>query len=110
MFFKKEEHEVASDEAKPAARSFLKTAAAAFGVVFLAEWGDLTQIGTAALAARYAAPLLIFASATLALCSAAAVAITVGNRAAKFLSTSVVQRVAAVLFAIVGVLLIVGEL
>jgi putative Ca2+/H+ antiporter (TMEM165/GDT1 family) len=111
MFVKKEEApENASKEAEKASPSFLRTAGTAFGVVFLAEWGDLTQIGTAALAARYAAPFIIFASATLALCSAAGVAIAVGNRAARFLNPAIVQKVAAVLFAIVGVLLVVSEL
>jgi putative Ca2+/H+ antiporter (TMEM165/GDT1 family) len=109
MFFKKEEAPEGADEAigtEKAPASFLRTAAAAFGVVFLAEWGDLTQIGTAALAARYAAPWTIFFSATCALCAAAAVAIAVGNRAAKILNPFVVQRVAAVLFALVGLALI----
>ncbi len=112
MFVKKEdeEHEGEGEKKEPAAPSFLKTATAAFVVVFLAEWGDLTQIGTAALAARYAAPWTIFFSATLALCSAAGVAVVVGNRAAKLLNPAVVQKVAAVLFAIVGVALLVESL
>ena len=95
---------------EPAAPSFLRTFAMAFGVVFLAEWGDLTQIGTAALAARYAAPLVIFTSSTLALCAAAGVAILVGNRAARVLNRVILQRVAAVLFALVGVLLVLDVL
>src|SRR5215472_11104810 len=33
--------------------SFLRVAAASFTVVFLAEWGDITQLTTANLAARY---------------------------------------------------------
>ncbi len=86
--------------------SFLKTAGMAFAVVFLAEWGDLTQIGTAALAARYAAPFTIFISSTLALCAAAGVAIVVGHRAAKAFNAALVQKIAAVLFALVGVALV----
>lgn len=96
----------ASPKAPAAPPTFLRTGATAFGVVFLAEWGDLTQIGTAALAARYAAPFIIFFSSTLALCAAAGVAILVGNRAARVLDRKLLQRVAAGLFALVGVALV----
>ena len=109
MFFKKEEsiEELAAGEPPTKATpTFLRTATHAFVVVFLAEWGDLTQIGTAALAARYAAPVVIFFASTLALCAAAGVAIAVGNRAARFLDPAIVQKVAAVLFALVGLALV----
>jgi len=43
-------------------------------VVFVAEWGDITQFTTANLAARYD-PLLVFAGATLGLWAVAAVEI-----------------------------------
>jgi len=111
MFFKKEEAPEAAgeaDDAKGPKRppTFLRTAGTAFTVVFLAEWGDLTQIGTAALQARYKAPAVVFFASTLALCSAAAVAIVVGNRAAKYLNPVMVEKVAAVAFALVGVALV----
>jgi putative Ca2+/H+ antiporter (TMEM165/GDT1 family) len=82
----------------------------AFVVVFIAEWGDLTQLATAALAARYAAPVAVFIGATAALWSVAAIAVLVGNRAGKLLSASVTQKVAAVLFALVGAALIAGRI
>jgi len=91
----------AKADGRPA--SFWRTAGMAFGVVFLAEWGDLTQLGTAALAARYEAPILIFIASTLALCAAAGVAVIVGNRAARVLNRVILQRVAGTLFALVGV-------
>jgi putative Ca2+/H+ antiporter (TMEM165/GDT1 family) len=103
---KEEAPERASQAPPPGPPSFWKTASAAFVVVFLAEWGDLTQIGTAALAARYAAPFVVFFASTAALWAAAGVAVTVGNRAAKVLKPEVVQKVAAVLFALVGVALV----
>src|SRR5919109_1499711 len=36
----------------------------AFVVVFVGEWGDLTQLATAALQARYRSPIVVFAAAT----------------------------------------------
>jgi putative Ca2+/H+ antiporter (TMEM165/GDT1 family) len=108
MFFKKDdEDEGGEKDGKPAVvPTFLRTASTAFGVVFLAEWGDITQLGTAALAARYPGPRdswIIFFSSALALCSAAGIAVAVGNRAARLLNPAIVQKIAAVLFAIVGV-------
>jgi Ca2+/H+ antiporter, TMEM165/GDT1 family len=44
-----------------------KVFATAFGVIFLAEWGDLTQVLTANLSARYHAPLSVGVGAALAL-------------------------------------------
>ena len=79
-----------------------------FIVVFVAEWGDLTQIGTAGFAAKYNAWLTVFLASSLALCSVAALAVVVGNRAGKLLDPVLTQRAAAVVFAIVGVLLATG--
>jgi len=76
--------------------------------VFVAEWGDLTQIGTAGFAAKYSAWLTVFLASSLALCSVAALAVVVGNRAGKLLDPVLTQRAAAVVFAIVGVLLATG--
>ena len=81
-----------------------------FGIVFIAEWGDLTQLATAALAARYAAPVAVFVGATAALCTVAALAAFLGTRASKLLSGSLVHRIAAAIFALIGVALIAGLL
>jgi putative Ca2+/H+ antiporter (TMEM165/GDT1 family) len=97
-----------SDDEAPnsEARGFWRTAWLVFGVVFIAEWGDLTQIATAGLAAHYAAPVSVFIGATAALWSVAAIAVFVGHRAGKLLSPRVTQKAAAVAFAAVGVALI----
>ena len=89
-------------------RSFLSALALVFGVVFIAEWGDLTQFATAAMAARYHAPLTVFLGATLALWAVTAIAVFVGNRAAKVLDPNVTKRVAAVVFGMIGVALVAG--
>jgi putative Ca2+/H+ antiporter (TMEM165/GDT1 family) len=96
----------AADESKMG--GFWSSTWAVFGVVFIAEWGDLTQLATGALAARYAAPIAVFVGATAALWSVAAIAAFVGNRAKKLLSAALVQRVAAGLFAVIGVALVAG--
>jgi putative Ca2+/H+ antiporter (TMEM165/GDT1 family) len=59
--------------------SFVRAAAASFVVLFAAEWGDLSQLITAGLAARYDAPLAVWAGALLALSTVAAVAVVAGR-------------------------------
>jgi Ca2+/H+ antiporter, TMEM165/GDT1 family len=89
---------------------FWRSAWVVFVVVFIAEWGDLTQLATAALAARYHAPFVVFAGATLALWAVAAIAVFIGNRAGALLDPRITQRVAAVVFAVLGAVLLAGLL
>jgi Ca2+/H+ antiporter, TMEM165/GDT1 family len=91
-------------------RGFWRSTWLAFVIVFVAEWGDLTQLATAGLAARYDSPYVVFAAATAALWSVTALATVIGNRAAKLLDPEKTKKVAAVLFALVGVALIAGVL
>ncbi len=107
MWFQHEEPDEDKAEGAPAV-GFWRAAWIAFAVVFVAEWGDLTQLATAALAARYAAPIAVFVGATAALWSVIAIAAAAGNRVSKVLSPKTTLRIAAVLFALVGVALVVG--
>ncbi len=56
-----------------------RTVATAFVVIFVAEWGDLTQILTATLAAHFHATLAVALAAMLALWAVAALAVTAGR-------------------------------
>ena len=77
----KEDDDGADSKAEGAEPSFLRAFTSTFMVVFIAEWGDLTQLGTAALAARYRSTFLVFFAATLALWAVTAIAVLIGNRA-----------------------------
>jgi Ca2+/H+ antiporter, TMEM165/GDT1 family len=80
--------------------TFARVAGTSFGVVFLAEWGDITQLTAANLAARYD-PLSVFMGVTLGLWAVAALAVTVGAKSLNFLPMAWVQRItAAILFAL----------
>ncbi len=89
---------------------FAKAFTMSFMVVFVAEWGDLTQIATAGFAAHARQPVLVFCAATTALWAVAALAVIVGKHAGHLLNPKITQKVAAVLFALVGVALITGVL
>jgi putative Ca2+/H+ antiporter (TMEM165/GDT1 family) len=68
----------------------------AFLVIFLAEWGDLTQILTANLAARYHSPISVGIGALLALWLVAAIAVAGGQSLLRYLKISTIRRVTAV--------------
>jgi putative Ca2+/H+ antiporter (TMEM165/GDT1 family) len=68
----------------------------AFVVIFLAEWGDLTQILTANLAARYHSPLSVGLGATLALWAVAGIAVASGQTLLRFVNVTTIRKVTAV--------------
>jgi Ca2+/H+ antiporter, TMEM165/GDT1 family len=80
--------------------SFARVAAMAFGIIFLTEWGDITQVTTANLAARYADPVAVAVGAALGLAAVAALAVNLGAKSLKVIPMAWVQRAtAAILFA-----------
>jgi|SRR5579883_1652879 len=89
---------------------FLRTIGVSFVVIFMAEWGDLTQFSTAILAAKYgrAHAATVFVASTLALWSVTALAILIGNRAKKVFRPKALKRIAALAFAAVGVVLLIS--
>jgi Ca2+/H+ antiporter, TMEM165/GDT1 family len=74
----------------------------AFVVIFLAEWGDLTQILTANLAAHYHSPLSVGLGAVLALWCVAALAVASGQSLLRFVSISVIRRVTGVVLLVLA--------
>jgi putative Ca2+/H+ antiporter (TMEM165/GDT1 family) len=74
----------------------------AFVVIFLAEWGDLTQIVTANLAAKYHSPLSVGVGSLLALWSVAAIAVVGGQTVLRFVNVSTVRKVTAVVLLVLA--------
>jgi putative Ca2+/H+ antiporter (TMEM165/GDT1 family) len=79
--------------------SFLRAAITSFGVLFAAEWGDASQFATAALSARFAAPVWVGVGSWLALCTVAGIAVLLGARIRGHIRPHLVQRVGGVVFA-----------
>ena len=73
---------------------------------FLAEMGDKTQIATVALAARYASFYWVVAGTTTGLLLADVPAVLLGDRLAGRLPTRAVHVVAAAMFALLGMALL----
>jgi len=70
-----------------------KVITTAFVVIFLAEWGDLTQILTANLAAHYHSPVSVGVGAVAALWLVAALAVAGGQSVLRFVNVVVVRRI-----------------
>jgi putative Ca2+/H+ antiporter (TMEM165/GDT1 family) len=75
---------------------------------FLAEMGDKTQIATVALAARYHAFYSVVAGTTLGMLIANVPAVLLGDRIAQRLPVRIVHAMAAAIFALLGLMTLVG--
>lgn len=75
---------------------------------FLAEMGDKTQIATVAMAAHYAAPLMVVIGTTLGMMIADVPAVFVGDKLANKIPMKLVHSIAAAIFAMLGVATLLG--
>lgn len=82
----------------PARASFRRASLTTFGVLFAAEWGDLSQVLTAAFAAKYRDPVSVGVGATAALVLVAALGVLGGRSLLRIIPVIWIRRVAAGLF------------
>jgi putative Ca2+/H+ antiporter (TMEM165/GDT1 family) len=75
-----------------------------FLILFLAEWGDLTQLLTASLSAKYHDPGAVFLGSAGGLVTAGLIAATGGKALLRVLPMIWIRRIAATAFAVVAVL------
>ncbi|MFE7115991.1 TMEM165/GDT1 family protein [Streptomyces sp. NPDC057654] len=94
LLLKKDDDE--EEVKKPADQSFWKVAGAGFMLILVAEFGDLTQIMTANLAARYDDPVSVGVGAVLALWAVAGLGILGGRTLMKYVPLKLITKVAAV--------------
>ena len=93
------------DDAKLARFGVFGTTLIAF---FIAEIGDKTQVATVALAAQYQSIVLVVAGTTLGMLIANVPAVILGDRIAGSLPVHLVHRIAAAIFALLGLLTLLG--
>lgn len=80
-----------------------------FGIMFLAEIGDKTQLAVISLSARYRSPWVVFAGAALAMVAATAIGVVVGRFVPLLFGANVVRIVSGGLFVLFGVLILIGR-
>lgn len=81
-----------------------RVALSAFFMVTAAEWGDASQIGTAALVAHLHAPVQVVVGATLGLWTGTALAVTIGRVVGTRVPSRWLKLSAGILFCIFAVL------
>ena len=82
--------------------------AGSFGVIAVAEWGDLTQLATAGMAASTGAPVAVAVGALAALWLVAALAARFGQAALARVPAARLRRIAAVVFATLALVTLTG--
>jgi putative Ca2+/H+ antiporter (TMEM165/GDT1 family) len=105
-----EEEQVAEDIIEETALRVHRVVATAFVVIFLAEWGDLTQVLTANLAARYHSPLSVGLGAVLALLSVSAIATFSGRQLVRVLPGILLRRITGAACSVLAVVALVATI
>jgi len=82
----------------------------AFLTLFLAELGDKTQLAIITMTAKTDSKLAIFLGASLALVIVSFIAVMFGGLLSQFIPTEWLQRIVAVAFVIIGILMLVGKM
>jgi putative Ca2+/H+ antiporter (TMEM165/GDT1 family) len=84
----------------------LKTFLTTFGLIFLAEMGDKTQLAAITLVAKTREPWTIFFGAALALVAVSAIGVAAGALLANYINPEYLQKAAAIGFIVLGVLML----
>jgi putative Ca2+/H+ antiporter (TMEM165/GDT1 family) len=82
----------------------------AFVTLLLAELGDKTQLAIITMSANTESKLAVFLGASLALVLVSLLAVLVGGILNQFIPTEWLQRIVAVAFIVIGVLMLLGKL
>jgi Ca2+/H+ antiporter, TMEM165/GDT1 family len=80
-----------------------------FGIIFLAEMGDKTQIAAMTMAAEKKRPWAVFLGASLALAAVSAIGVAVGSALGHYLPVEWLKRAAGAAFIVIGILVLVGQ-
>ena len=88
----------------PAEPSTLRVITTSFVVLFLAEWGDLTQLLTASLSAKYDDPFSVFIGSAGGLIAVGGLGVTGGKALLRVMPLLWIRRIAAAAFGAIAVL------
>jgi putative Ca2+/H+ antiporter (TMEM165/GDT1 family) len=80
-----------------------------FGIIFLAEIGDKTQLAAMTMSADTKKPWAVFLGASLALAAVSALGVLVGSVVGDYVPLEWIKRVAALAFIVIGVLMLLGK-
>lgn len=78
----------------------------AFLTIFLAELGDKTQLAAITMTAKSNAPLAVFLGASLGLILVTILAVLFGTFVTQYVPTDLLQKIVAIAFIVIGVLML----
>lgn len=81
--------------------------ASTFGLIFLAELGDKTQLAAIAMSAESKAPLAVFVGAVLALALVTLIGVAIGGTLTRVIPARYIRMAAGGLFVIIGILMLI---
>jgi Ca2+/H+ antiporter, TMEM165/GDT1 family len=81
-----------------------------FGLIFLAEMGDKTQLAAITMVAKTDAPWAVFIGASLALCAVSLIGVFAGAILIRYVPAEMLEKIAAVAFILIGVLMLWGKM
>jgi Ca2+/H+ antiporter, TMEM165/GDT1 family len=82
----------------------------AFLTLFLAELGDKTQLAVITMTAKSESKIAVFLGASLALILVTLLGVLVGGILSQYIPTEWLQRIVAVAFIVIGILMLLGKL
>ncbi|MFY9556545.1 MAG: TMEM165/GDT1 family protein [Blastocatellia bacterium] len=80
-----------------------------FGIIFLAEMGDKTQLAAMTMAAESKKPWAVLIGASLSLVCVSAIGVVVGGALGQYLPLIWIKRTAAIAFIVIGLLILLGK-
>jgi len=80
-----------------------KVVLSTFGLIFVAELGDKTQLAAIAMAAKSRSPVAVFVGAVAALALVTLIGVAFGETVASLIPAALLQKVSGALFVVIGV-------
>ncbi|MDH4209603.1 MAG: TMEM165/GDT1 family protein [Anaerolineae bacterium] len=81
--------------------------ASTFGLIFLAELGDKTQLAAIAMSAESKSPLAVFVGAVLALSLVTLIGVAIGGTVTKVIPARYIRMAAGALFILIGAFMLI---
>ncbi len=88
----------------------MKTFWITFATLFVAELGDKTQLSVISLTSKTGEPWKVFVGAACALILVTLLGVLLGETLVRFVPESVIKKVAAAAFVVIGILMFFGKL
>ena len=84
-----------------------KVLVSTFGLIFLAELGDKTQLAAIAISAESKSPIAVFGGAVLALALVTLIGVAIGGTLTRVVPARYIRMAAGALFVVIGIFMLI---